>query len=148
MPKSDDSLISLSIGTPWHTSETTPLTSHPFISFYSLVDRWKKEVREWGIKGSRNRQQAIASQLPNLSIILFIIKALACPFGKIGSMVGTFSGGIEGFWKNWMIWWEHFLCRFGGKNDASNVRDFRPISLARSVYIKSCLGYWQTIEGF
>ena len=30
-------------------------------------------------------------------------------------MVGTFSSGIEGFWKNWMIWWEHFLCRFGGK---------------------------------
>jgi len=25
VPKSDDSLISLSIGTPWHTSETTPL---------------------------------------------------------------------------------------------------------------------------
>ena len=104
------------------------------------MDKWKKEVREWGIKGSRNRQQAIASQTPNLSIILFIIKALACPFGKIGSMVGTFSSGIEGFWKNWMIWWEHFLCRFGGKNDASNVRDFRHISLARSVYIKSCLG--------
>ena len=40
-----------------------------------------------------------------------------------------------------------FITLVPKKNDASNVRDFRHISLARSVYIKSCLGYWQTIEG-
>ena len=34
-----------------------------------------------------------------------------------------------------------FITLVPKKNDASNVRDFRPISLARSVYIKSCLRF-------
>lgn len=59
-PKSDDSLVPLSIGTLWHTTATTPALQPP-LSLFLLTASWtdeRREVTEGGSEGSPSRQQA------------------------------------------------------------------------------------------